>query len=223
MEWRDRLALEELAVAKPLPASFYTRPTVDVARDLLGKLVVFHGLVARIVETEAYLGCEDSASHAAPGPTARNAVMFGPPGVSYVYFIYGMYFCLNAVAHPGDPASAGAVLIRAAEPLRGLGAMRERRSTARRWQDLASGPGKLTRAFGIGRAENGISLVDGPLRFLELPVGEALVVGVSPRIGIRKCADWPLRFFATDHPCVTSSPLNRAGTPALAGASPMRR
>lgn len=215
---------EDLAGAEVLPASFYARPTALVAQDLLGKLLVFDGLVARIVETEAYLGREDAASHAAPGPTARNAVMFGPPGVSYVYFIYGMYFCLNAVAHAGEHAGAeaGAVLIRAAEPLCGLGTMRERRASARCWQDLASGPGKLTRAFGIGRAENGASLVDGPLRFLDLPGAEALDVAVSPRIGIRKCADWPLRFFALGHPCVTSSRLNRAGTLALARAAAMR-
>ncbi len=206
-QWTERIASAEVAKTGALPQSFYERPTAIVARELIGKVLVFGELAGRIVETEAYLGREDAASHAAPGPTARNAVMFGAAGVSYVYFIYGMYFCLNAVAH--EKGEAGAVLIRAVEPLCGLAAMRERRPAARRWQDLASGPGKLGRAFNLTRNENGLCLVDGPIRIHNFLEQDALETVVSPRIGIRKCADWQLRFFAAGHPCVSPSPLNR--------------
>src|ERR1700733_12780266 len=124
-----------------LKRAFYDRPTVDVARDLLGKVIV-HGVTAGIiVETEAYLGGDDLASHSARGITPRTRVIFGPPGHAYVYLIYGMYQCLNLVAEP--EGSAGCVLIRAVEPLTGLTEMRHRRPQARRTEDLANGPGKL--------------------------------------------------------------------------------
>ena len=201
-----------LANAVPLERAFYERPTEVVAAALIGALLVVEDpvqgtLAGRIVETEAYLDQKDRASHAAPGPTARNIVMFAEPGRSYVYFIYGMYHCLNVVAR-ADRA-AGAILIRAVEPLAGLETMAERRSAATRWQDLASGPGKLTRAFGISAAHHDLSFSEPPLRLLAAPDMPGNPVMASPRIGIRHCADWPLRFFESNNPCVSRSMLNR--------------
>jgi DNA-3-methyladenine glycosylase len=174
-----------------VPRDFYARSTVDVARELLGK-VLRHGPVAGvIVETEAYLGGEDLAAHSARGLTDRTRVIFGPPGHAYVYLIYGMYECLNLVAEPeGIP---GCVLIRALEPLEGIELMRQRRPTVRRVEDLASGPGKLTAAMGITRDLNGADATCGPLT-VEAGRKCAVDVKTTPRIGITKCADWPLRF-----------------------------
>lgn len=197
-----------VAGKRPLDASFYDRATAVVARELIGCQLVCGDVAGRIVETEAYLGPEDLASHAAPGPTTRNAAMFGPSGISYVYFIYGMYYCVNAVAYQGSVA--GAVLIRGVEPQSGIEQMFGRRPSAQRWQDLASGPGKLTKAFGIGREHNGLCLAKSPLRILEPGNQVPSEVAVSPRVGIRKCADWPLRFFERGNPCVSRSPLNRS-------------
>src|SRR6476646_9547247 len=130
-----------------LKRAFYNRPTVDVARDLLGKVLVHGPAAGLIVETEAYLGGDDLASHSARGITERTSVIFGPPGHAYVYFIYGMYECLNLVGEPeGVP---GCVLIRALEPVAGLELMRRRRPAARKPEDLAGGPGKLTLAMAI--------------------------------------------------------------------------
>src|SRR5580704_5214578 len=142
MNWR-----EITAESRILPREFYDRDTVTVARELLGKILV-HGRVAgTIVETEAYLGGDDLASHSARGITKRTRVIFGPPGHAYVYFIYGMHECLNLVAEPDG--KAGCVLIRAAQPLAGMRLMKRRRPNARRTEKLASGPGNLTRVFGI--------------------------------------------------------------------------
>src|SRR5579864_9602840 len=130
-----------------LPRKFYARPTIEVARDLLGKVIVHGGAAGRIVETEAYLGGDDLAAHSARGITDRTRVIFGPPGHAYVYLIYGMYECLNLVCErAGKP---GCVLIRALEPVAGLEIMQQRRPAAHRVEDLASGPGKLTLALGI--------------------------------------------------------------------------
>lgn len=180
--------------ATVLPREFYARPTVEVARDLLGMLLV-HGRVAgRIVEVEAYVGVHDAAAHASAGLTPRTMVLFGPPGHAYVYLIYGMYECLNLVAEPdGQP---GCVLIRALEPVAGIAAMRERRGVAK-LEALASGPGKLTIALGISRRQNGADVTRGRLT-VRRPVDYfAPEIGVSKRIGIRKAADWELRFFVT--------------------------
>jgi DNA-3-methyladenine glycosylase len=192
--WEDRIPLKALlAASEILPREFYARPTVDVARELLGKILVHGRTAGRIVETEAYLGLEDRAAHASRGLTNRTRVLFGPPGHAYVYFIYGMYECLNLVAEPeGIP---GCVLIRALEPLAGIERMRRRRPAARRPEDLASGPGKLTRAMGITRKLYGADLTRGPLTVRRLPAEPAFDVAVTPRVGIRHCADWPLRFF----------------------------
>jgi DNA-3-methyladenine glycosylase len=160
---------------------------------LLGQVLVHRNLSARIVETEAYLGLSDAASHAWRGPTPRTEVIFGPPGHAYVYLIYGIYDCLNVVAEP--QGSPGCVLIRALEPLTGIVSMRSRRRSADRLQDLANGPGKLTRALGITLRHNGVDLTRGPLIIQEPSASQPFDIAVSPRIGITRNADWPLRFF----------------------------
>lgn len=173
----------------PLPRAFYARDTLTVARALLGQILVREMaggrcLRARIVETEAYGGAEDVASHAARGPTPRTAIMFGEPGYAYVYFIYGMYFCLNAVTEcNGTP---GAVLIRAAQPLDGIDTMRLHRPRARRVDDLCSGPGKICQALAIDRSFNGHDLAAGAPLYVHAgtppPADQVLA---TPRVGIR--------------------------------------
>ncbi len=176
-----------------LPREFYARPAVEVARALLGKVLVHGATAGRIVEVEAYLGREDLAAHASRGVTPRTRVLFGPPGHAYVYFIYGLHECLNLVAEPeGTP---GCVLVRALEPLAGLDAMFARRPAARGVEELCAGPGRLTQAMGITRRHNGCDVTRGPLRVEQPASTEPLPIGVSPRIGIRHSADWPLRFF----------------------------
>jgi DNA-3-methyladenine glycosylase len=148
---------------------------VEVARGLLGMILIHGDRWGRIVETEAYLGEEDEAAHASRGRTARTEVLFGPPGHAYVYFIYGMHHCLNVVAEPdGTP---GCVLLRAIDGP---------------WP--ADGPGKLTKALAIDRRHYGADFTRGPLVLRRPRRGEALRIHVTPRIGIRHCADWPLRF-----------------------------
>jgi DNA-3-methyladenine glycosylase len=176
-----------------LPRAFYNRSAVEVARALLGKVLVHGSTSGVIVETEAYLGLTDRAAHSWRGITPRTRVMFGPPGHAYVYLIYGMYECLNVVAEP--EGSPGCVLIRAIEPLEGIARMRRRRSGARGIENLANGPGKLTLALGITRRDNGADFTKGALTIHKPASAETLRIGVSPRIGIRHCADWPLRFF----------------------------
>ena len=174
-----------------LRRAFYARPTVEVARELLGKVLVHGPASGIIVETEAYLGGEDLASHSARGLTGRTRVIFGPPGHAYVYFIYGMYECLNLVAEPdGRP---GCVLIRALEPVAGIEIMRERRG-ARKDEELASGPGKLTLAMAITRAQNGADVTRGSLVVREPAERRRVEIAVTPRIGITRCADLLLRF-----------------------------
>ncbi len=192
-QWRDRLSWEEIqARSEILPESFYARPTVEVARDLLGKILVHGRLAGRIVEVEAYLGADDHAAHASRGVTPRTKVIFGPPGRAYVFFIYGMYDCLNLIAEPeGTP---GCVLIRAAEPLCGIAEMRRRRPTARRLEELASGPGRLTMAFGITRRDTGRAVTAGDLTVRSFPLSAPIDVQTTTRIGIRRSADRPLRF-----------------------------
>jgi DNA-3-methyladenine glycosylase len=187
MTIRDLAARSEL-----VPRAFYERPTETVARELVGKILV-HGRVAGvIVETEAYPGGDDLASHSARGVTPRTKVIFGPPGHAYVYFIYGMYECLNIVAEPAG--KAGCVLIRALDPICGIESMFRRRPTARRVADLASGPGKLTIAMNITRAHNGRDVTRGALAVRRWNREPPADIEVTPRIGITKCADWPLRF-----------------------------
>jgi len=181
-----------LARSSILGRDFYARPAVEVARDCLGKILVHGRTAGRIVETEAYLGADDRAAHAWRGITDRTRVLFGPPGHAYVYFIYGMYECLNFVAE--EEGQAGCVLIRALEPMAGIAIMRRRRPAAKRVEDLASGPGKLTLALGITRKQNGAALTEGPLHVRREQTEPSIEVQVTPRIGITHCADWPLRF-----------------------------
>ncbi|HVX66228.1 MAG TPA: DNA-3-methyladenine glycosylase [Bryobacteraceae bacterium] len=189
----DPLPLKQLTRAsRVVPREFYARPTAEVARALLGKVIVHGRTAGRIVETEAYLGLDDLAAHASRGVTGRTRVLFGPPGYAYVYFIYGMYECLNFVAdHEGR---AGCVLIRALEPLAGLGVMQRRRPRAARVEDLASGPGKLTQALAITRVLYGADLARGPLTVRALCNEPPFETAVTPRINVHHCADWPLRF-----------------------------
>jgi DNA-3-methyladenine glycosylase len=181
----------------PLPAAFYDRDPAEVAKHLLGAVLCMddgQGVVSgRIVETEAYLGPHDPASHSAVGRTARTWHMFGPPGTAYVYCIYGVHWCVNAVTREDGYGSA--VLILTLVPLAGLLRMRERRPKARTDRDLCNGPGKLCAALDITRAHDGLSLVGGgPLTVLAgEPVPEADVI-VGPRVGISKAVEWPLRF-----------------------------
>lgn len=175
-----------------LRRAFYDRPTIEVARSLLGKVLVHGPTAGIIVETEAYLGGDDLAAHSARGITDRTRVIFGPPGHAYVYLIYGMYECLNLVCEPrGHP---GCVLIRALEPAGGVEIMRRRRPSARKPEDLASGPGKLALAMAITRAHNGVDVTRGSLVVREPAEPHKVEVAVTPRIGITQCADLPLRF-----------------------------
>ncbi len=192
----------------PLPRAFYDRDTVQVARDLLGALLVRryrgHLLVGRIVETEAYVGLDDTASHAAVGRTERNAVMFGPPGFAYVYVIYGMHHCLNVVTErEGFPA---AVLIRALEPLQGREVMRALRA-GRPDGELTNGPGKLCQALAIDLNLYGHDLTTGTRLWIAeggLRPGEEVVSG--PRVGVRgdrRALTVPWRFAVLGNPWVS--------------------
>jgi DNA-3-methyladenine glycosylase len=182
-----------------LSAAFYARPAREVAPDLLGKVLVsgVGGVVAagRIVETEAYVGPEDPASHAAEriGRTARNAAMFGRPGTAYVYLSYGIHWCLNVVTDRAD--HPGAVLIRALEPLGDLEPMRNRRNV--RDRDLARGPGRLAQALGVTGALDGHDLSLPPLTLHGARRVPPDAITASPRIGISRAVDWPLRFTVT--------------------------
>jgi DNA-3-methyladenine glycosylase len=191
----------------PVDIAFFGRPAVDVTRDLLG-CVLLHGEVAgMIVETEAYLGLDDLAAHASRGKTERTRVLFGPAGRAYVYFSYGMHECLNVVAdREGTP---GCVLIRALEPLSGLEKMYERRRWHGTKTGLANGPGKLTQALAITRKHYGQRLDRGDLTIRKWRDTPSFEIGVTPRIGITKCADWPLRFVWVGHPCLSRRELRK--------------
>ena len=176
-----------------LPRAFYARPTLHVARDLVGMVLVHDtraGAAAGvIVETEAYIGETDPACHAAPGPTARNAPLYGPPGIAYVYLNYGIHYLVNAVTE--DEGTPAAVLIRGLEPIEGIDLMRRRRArgTNRAAADfgaaeLCRGPGNLTRALGISLAQNRLDLTDGPLRIEDRGLASGRDVHWSRRIGI---------------------------------------
>lgn len=194
-----------------LPRRFYLRPAPAVARDLLGCLVVARrGAIVtagRIVETEAYLGPEDAASHAAFRP-GSHALLYGPGGHAYVYLNYGMHRLLNAVANPaGHP---GCVLIRALEPVAGLAAMARRRGVPRSSHRLASGPGNLTRALGITLLDNGADLTVGRLTIEPPDRPQGFRVASGPRVGIRRAVALRLRFWIAGHPCVSGAPRGRS-------------
>ena len=179
-----------------MPPSYYERETEIVARAMLGTVLEGDTAEGRasgiIVETEAYLGEHDLACHAAAGRTARTEALYGLPGTSYVYFIYGMYWCFNAVTRAKGLPSA--VLVRALEPLDGISLMHKRRPRLKSDVDLTNGPGKLCTALGITGSMGGKSLQRKPLLIRQ---GEPVPddrVEVTTRIGITRCADWPLRW-----------------------------
>ena len=196
----------------PLKADFFNRDPRQVARALLGKLLVRKtpsGILAgRIVETEAYLGQGDEAAHAAAGKTARNSVLFGPPGHAYVYFIYGNHYCLNVSCLPdGVP---GGVLFRALEPVAGIEQMAKARDIELAKESdlkkISSGPGRLSEALGVTRArDNGKSLVSARSDLRIVDDGYRVRrVAITPRIGIVKSAEQPLRYFIAGNPFVSA-------------------
>ena len=195
---------------RTLPRAFYDRDALAVAPELLNKLLVRTGegvrLAARIVEVEAYRGADDPGSHAFRRQTPRNATMFGPPGKLYVYFSYGNHWCMNAVCGPGEQPHA--VLLRAAAPLAGVDAMRERRVAAKRDRDLCAGPGRLGQAFGVGRTDDGADLVRGTLRIVDDGVAPPARPGISRRIGLgaEKGEDLPYRFYIAGDENVSGKP-----------------
>ena len=191
-------AFERLAHARPLPRAYYAIGPRALARSLLGRILVHDDplagrLAGRIVETEAYGGADDAASHAHRGETPRNRVMFGPPGHAYVYFTYGMHHCFNIVC--GREGRPMAVLVRALEPLVGLAVMARRRAASdpRRF---ARGPGALAQALGLDRTHDGVDLTRAPLWIADTPRergGRAVAQG--PRVGIRRAAERPWRYW----------------------------
>lgn len=196
-----------------LARRFYAGGAVEVAPQLLNKLLVREGRAGRIVEVEAYRGSQDPASHAYRGPTRRNATMFGPPGHLYVYFTYGMHFCANVVCMPSGVAEA--VLVRALAPVEGLDLMRAARPGISRDTDLASGPAKLCQAMGITRAEDGADLVTGNhgLRVMDDGVAPPTQPASSGRVGIRLASELPWRWWVPGDPNVSKArALGAAGS-----------
>lgn len=200
-----------------LSRDFYDRETEIVAQEMLGKVIECStpdGMAsAMIVETEAYIGEHDLACHAAAGLTKRTALLYGPPGFAYVYFIYGMHWCFNAVTRAEGKPSA--VLVRAAEPISGKSLMRERRNETRREVDLTNGPGKLCEALGIDGAMNGVSLQRKPLVIREGRAVSPQETETTPRIGISRAVDWPLRYIIRGNPYVSRFPRARNPAPAV--------
>jgi len=191
-----------------LPRNFYDRETEVVARDLLGAVLETatpHGRTSgMIVETEAYIGEHDAACHAAAGRTQRTEPLYGKPGLAYVYFIYGVHWCVNAVTRREGLPSA--VLIRALEPLDGVELMRTRRGTRARDTDLTNGPGKLCAALGIDGSMNGLSLQHRPIAIREGESIPAEKIETTARIGITRAADWQLRYLVRGNPWVSRTP-----------------
>lgn len=191
--------------AATLPVSFFTRPAEVVARELLGTTVVSllggHRTAGRIVETEAYLGYRDPASHGyRHRRNERNAALFGPAGSWYVYLSYGIHWCANLVC--GVEGEGSAVLLRALEPREGMPAMRRRRGPMVDRQ-LCSGPGKLCQALAISRQVNGTPMGGSGLTVVGERNAAPTAFAVTPRIGITPAADWPLRFVVADSPCLS--------------------
>jgi DNA-3-methyladenine glycosylase len=190
-----------------LPPSFYSRPTLEVASELIGKVLLRRiegcDLAGKIVETEAYVGSNDLACHASKGHTARTSVMFGPPGHAYVYMIYGFYFCLNVVTEPkGYPA---AVLIRAVEPLENLDLMRQLRNNPKHETNIASGPGKVCMAMSIDKRLNGESLFGAKIWIEDRKIVPG-PIRTSPRVGVDYAGEYrdkPWRFFVEGNPHVS--------------------
>lgn len=196
------------ASAEPrLSRAWFDRPSTDIARDLLGARLVHDAqggpVGGRIVEVEAYAGPEDQAAHSARGRTARNAVMFGPPGHLYVYLVYGLHHCMNVVTGPGEKPEA--VLIRALAIDEGLELARARRGPRAVDTRLAAGPGNVGQALGVDRSLNGLDLLTGPIR-IEPRSGSAPPTRGGPRIGVDYAGPWaarPMRYWITDDPHVS--------------------
>jgi len=213
----DAVLNEKYRNLSPIPASFYGRDVVTVSRDLLGKVLVRQEgrriRAGRIVEVEAYLGIDDPAAHSAAGKTARNFVLFGPPGRAYIYFIYGNHYCLNVSCEPDG--KAGGILIRALEPLAGLELMAAARAIegdltklAQR-RSLTSGPGRLAEAFDITRERDNdkdVTAVKSDLRIVDDGFRPEKI-GVTPRIGITKAAQEELRFVVSGNAFVSGKKL----------------
>jgi DNA-3-methyladenine glycosylase len=191
---------------QPLPRKFYAKPVLIVAKELLGKLLIRKTLdgriVARIVEVEAYGGSDDAASHAYRGLTERNRVMFGKPGFAYVYFIYGNHYCLNVKAETeGVP---GAALVRAVEVIQGMKLARRNRGL-HSLNELSNGPGKLTKALHISKAENGLDLVKSKeLYICESEGDNRWEISTSPRVGIKEGIDNLWRFYIKNNKTVSA-------------------
>jgi DNA-3-methyladenine glycosylase len=211
------------AAAAIVPAALHGQPTLRVARVLLGKILVHSGrdglTAGRIVEVEAYCGPADRAAHSSGGRrTARNEVMWGPPGHLYVYFTYGMHYCCNVVTRAAGKPEA--VLLRALEPIAGLDLMRRRRARGH-LQDhlLCRGPGNLCRAMAIDRRLNGADLLRGPVRIVDAPRIPAARIAASPRIGVAYAggdAELPWRFYLRDSPAVSGRTASSGLHPRLA-------
>lgn len=191
----------------PLPAKFYARPTAEVARSLLGHILVSdvggarRRTAGRIVEVEAYVGPHDPACHAyGHRRTARTEQLYAVAGTAYVYFTYGMHWCLNAVTEAEDYPAA--VLIRALEPLAGLEIMRRRRGMGVADRHLCAGPARLCEALGVTGELNGVRLQKGTLRIVRSRSRRERIAK-GPRVGITRALDWPLRFFFQDSPWVS--------------------
>ena len=214
---------------------FFDRPVLIVARELLGRTIAHDGpagrVAIRLTEVEAYDGPNDPGSHAYRSRTARNEVMFGPPGHTYIYFTYGMHYCANLVCGPGGHPSA--VLLRAGEVVDGIEKARERRPTARVDRDLARGPARLASALGLGPEYNGADVCgDGPLTVLpaatptgNLRAGQGVspeLIRTGPRVGLTAAPDWPWRFWLDGDPTVS---VYRPAKPRRAAdaAPPARR
>jgi len=216
MGQQDKSTRQLVAAGKTLSRGFYDRDPREVAHDLLGKLLIrrmgSHLLVGRIVETEAYLGKDDPAAHSYRGKTDRNAVMFGLPGFAYVYFIYGMHFCLNVSCLP--EGIAGAVLFRAMEPVSGIDRMARLRNVAlpeeprlSLLRTLTSGPGRMAAALDVTRLrDNGKDLTDSRKSDLWLADDGHRVerIVATPRIGITKAVEHPLRYVVAGNPYVSA-------------------
>ena len=209
------MARLQLVRLKPLPRSFYARPVLTVAREAIGKILVHdtaHGRVAgRIVEAEAYRGPEDRAAHSFGGRrTARTEAMFGPPGLAYVFFVYGMHWHVNLVTTKAELPHA--VLIRAVEPLEGLELMAARRGLLPGDRNLCNGPGKVCQAFDIDKRSYGVDLTRSALFLSD---GERGKIARSPRIGVDYAGVWaerPWRFFELGNAYVSRAPKRRAKT-----------
>lgn len=193
---------------RKLPRSFYARSTLTVAKELLGKTLVSRvggqRLAGKIVETEAYMGPKDVASHSKHGPESRAAPMFGDPGHAYVYFTYGMHHCINVVTEPAG--SGTAVLIRALEPADGLPAMRRNRGPNIDDRNLTNGPGKLCQALGITRGLNLADLLGDSLWIEEAPAVSPRKIKSSARVGISRGREHSWRFYVDENPYVSAHP-----------------